>query len=71
MCAILEQCEYLREHNNMDKPFKKGEALSLFECIGHEMQKNNKEINEKLSRILHILIVGLPLGFTVLGLLLR
>jgi hypothetical protein len=55
----------------MDKPFKKGEALSLFECIGHEMQKNNKEINEKLSKILHILIVGLPLGFTILGLLLH
>lgn len=71
MCAILEQCKYLREHNNMDKPIKKGEALSLFESLGHEMQRNNVRINKKLANIERILIVGMPLGFTVLGLILR
>ncbi len=71
MCAILEQCKYLREHNNMDKPIKKGEALSLFESLGHEMQQNNARINKKLANIERILIVGMPLGFTVLGLILR
>lgn len=71
MCAILEQCKYLREHNNMDKPIKNGEALSLFESLGHEMQQNNARINKKLANIERILIVGMPLGFTVLGLILR
>lgn len=71
MCLILEQCRYLREHNNMDKPIKKGEALSLFEAVGREMKAQNKKIRAHLTIIQTILCVGLPLGFTVLGFLIK
>ena len=67
MCAITEECAYLRSHNNMDKPIKKGEALSLFEGVGRELSKQQRQ----LANIQRILIVGLPMGFTLLGLILK
>lgn len=71
MCAILEQCEYLREHNNMEKPMKKGEAIALFESVGKELHKQRAILDKRFGEIKSILIVGLPLGFTILGLILK
>ena len=71
MCLILEQCRYLREHNNVDTPIKKGEALSLFEAVGHEIREQNKKIRTHLAFIQTILCVGLPMGFTILGFLIK
>lgn len=67
MCAIMEECQYLRSHNNVNAPIKKGEALDLFESVGRDLSRQHKQ----LKNIQTILLTGLPLGFTLLGLILK
>lgn len=67
MCAIIESCRYLRAHNNVNSPIKKGEALDLFESVGRDLSRQSKQ----LKSIQAMILTGLPLGFTLLGLILK